>query len=108
MDYLATNKHAWDQRTHLHLKSLFYDLQPFIDGKSSLNPIELAQVGNVQGKNLLHLQCHFGQDSLSWARLGAAVTGVDLSSESITAAKKLAKQLHLPATFINSMFENHQ
>ncbi|WP_418357413.1 class I SAM-dependent methyltransferase [Shewanella basaltis] len=102
MDYLATNKHAWDQRTRLHLKSLFYDLQPFIDGKSSLNPIELAQVGNVQGKNLLHLQCHFGQDSLSWARLGAAVTGVDLSSESITAAKKLAKQLHLPATFINS------
>ncbi|GGQ18055.1 class I SAM-dependent methyltransferase [Shewanella litoralis] len=102
MDYLTINKHAWDQRTQIHLKSTFYDLQAFIDGKSSLNPIELEQMGNVRGKSLLHLQCHFGQDSLSWARLGATVTGVDLSSESIATAKKLAAQLHLPATFINN------
>jgi 2-polyprenyl-3-methyl-5-hydroxy-6-metoxy-1,4-benzoquinol methylase len=100
-DYLAINKEAWDQRTKIHLDSTFYDLEGFVNGQSSLNPIELEQVGNVLHKSLLHLQCHFGQDSLSWARLGATVTGVDLSSESIATAKKLAAQLHLPATFIN-------
>ncbi|GGB61143.1 class I SAM-dependent methyltransferase [Shewanella inventionis] len=102
MDYIAINKHAWDQRTKIHLNSSFYDLHAFIAGKSSLNPIELEQVGNVQGKNLLHLQCHFGQDSLSWARLGAKVTGVDLSAESIATAQQLANQLQLDAHFINS------
>lgn len=101
-DYLAINKHAWNQRTQIHLDSTFYALDAFIQGKSSLNPIELEQVGDVHNKSLLHLQCHFGQDSLSWARLGANVTGVDLSSESIKTAKKLAAQLHLPATFINN------
>ncbi|MGX9460471.1 class I SAM-dependent methyltransferase [Shewanella sp. A14] len=101
MDYLAINKHAWNQRTKIHLDSAFYDLDAFIQGQSSLNPIELEQVGDVHNKSLLHLQCHFGQDSLSWARLGANVTGVDLSSESIAKAKQLAIQMQLPATFIN-------
>ncbi|MDD8059866.1 MULTISPECIES: class I SAM-dependent methyltransferase [Shewanella] len=102
MDYLAINKHAWDQRTKIHLDSSFYNLQAFVDGKSSLNPIELAQVGHVKNKSLLHLQCHFGQDSLSWARLGAKVTGIDLSTESIATAQQLANQLQLDANFINS------
>ena len=102
MDYLAINKHAWDQRTKIHLDSSFYNLQAFTAGKSSLNPIELEQVGNVQGKSLLHLQCHFGQDSLSWSRLGAKVTGVDLSTESIATAQQLTNKLQLDAHFINS------
>ncbi|GGP52671.1 class I SAM-dependent methyltransferase [Shewanella saliphila] len=102
MDYIAINKQAWDKRTKIHLASSFYDLQAFIDGNTSLNPIELAQMGDVNHKSLLHLQCHFGQDSLSWARLGAKVTGVDLSSESIATAQQLANQLQLDTNFINS------
>ena len=68
MDYININKAAWDKRTKIHVDSTFYDVKAFKAGKSSLNTIELEQVGNVKGKKLLHLQCHFGQDSLSWAR----------------------------------------
>ena len=55
----------------------------FKAGKTSLKNIELTELGNVQGKSLLHLQCHFGLDTLSWAREGAKVTGVDFSEEAI-------------------------
>jgi len=102
MDYLKINKDAWNNRTNIHLKSEFYDVTSFKAGKCSLNPIELRQLGNVKGKSLLHLQCHFGQDSLSWARLGAKVTGVDLSSTAIEKAKELNEALQLDATFIES------
>ena len=110
MDYIAINKEAWDKRTNVHIESEFYDVAGFLDGKSSLNPIELAQLGDVKGKRLLHLQCHFGLDTLSWARLGAQVTGVDLSSESISKAKSLATQAGLDAQFINAdvfAFQDH-
>lgn len=102
MDFIAINKATWDKRTALHLDSQFYDVEKFKAGGCSLNPIELAQVGDVQGKKLLHLQCHFGQDTLSWARRGANVTGVDLSSEAVKSAQSLAKELNLAATFIES------
>ncbi|OLQ74536.1 methyltransferase type 12 [Photobacterium proteolyticum] len=102
MDYLAINKEAWDKRTKVHVKSQFYDVNGFLQGKSSLNTIELEEVGSVEGKSLLHLQCHFGLDTLSWARLGAKVTGVDLSSESISQAESIAKQANLEASFICS------
>ena len=101
MDYIAINKKAWDKRTQTHLDSKFYDVKSFVDGQSSLNPVELAEVGEVKGKSLLHLQCHFGQDTLSWARLGAQVTGVDLSSEAIESAYKLANEISVEAEFIN-------
>ena len=100
MDYININKQAWDKRTKVHVGSKFYDVQVFKDGSSSLNAIELEQVGNVEGKKLLHLQCHFGQDTLSWARQGALVTGVDLSSEAIAQANKLKSELGLAATFV--------
>ena len=100
MDYLSINKAAWNKRTKIHVDSKFYDVKTFKDGKSSLNAIELEQVGNVEGKRLLHLQCHFGQDTLSWARRGASVTGVDLSTEAIEQANKLKTALGLHATFI--------
>ena len=100
MDYININKQAWDKRTKVHVGSKFYDVQAFKDGSSSLNDIELEQVGNVEGKKLLHLQCHFGQDTLSWARQGALVTGVDLSSEAIAQANKLKSELGLAATFV--------
>ena len=68
VDYLSINKEAWEKRTKVHVESEFYDVNAFIKGKSSLHSIELNEVGNVEGKRLLHLQCHFGQDTLSWAQ----------------------------------------
>ncbi len=100
MDYLALNKKAWDKRTKVHVDSKFYDVDAFIKGKSSLNAIELKEVGDVEGKSLLHLQCHFGQDTLSWARLGAKVTGVDLSQEAISQAESLAETLNIDSSFV--------
>lgn len=98
--YFEANKDAWNKRTHVHIDSSFYDNEKFIAGLSSLNKTEIEEVGNVQGKSLLHLQCHFGQDTLSWARAGAAVTGIDLSDKAIETAKDLSNKINTPATFI--------
>ena len=100
--YLDVNKDCWNQRLESHLSSDFYDVNGFKSGKSSLNPLEMELLGNVSGKSILHLQCHFGLDSLSLARLGAKVTGVDFSEASILQARKLAKELTLDADFICS------
>lgn len=100
MDYLAINKRTWDQRAKIHLTSEFYDVQAFLDGQSSLNTIEVTELGDVVNKSLLHLQCHFGLDTLSWARLGAKVTGVDLSSTAIEQAQELAAKAHLDVEFV--------
>lgn len=102
MDYIKENKEAWDKWTNVHIKSDFYNIDAFKAGKCSLNPIEREQLGDVNGKRLLHLQCHFGQDTLSWARLGAKVTGVDLSSEAIKQAQSLNITLGLDGEFIVS------
>ena len=104
MDYLKINKAAWDKRTAIHIKSKMYDVAGFLAGDDhiSLTDIELTGLGDVKGKSLLHLQCHFGQDTLSWARLGAKVTGVDLSSAAIEQATTMATQTGLDARFIRS------
>ena len=99
-EYFEANKDAWNKRTAVHIDSSFYNNASFKAGKSTLNKTELEELGNVQGKNLLHLQCHFGQDTLSWARLGAKVTGVDISDKAIEEAKKLSSELNIPAQFI--------
>ncbi|SDL56224.1 Methyltransferase domain-containing protein [Pedobacter steynii] len=100
IDYLAINKQSWNNRTDAHLKSAFYDLDGFLKGKSSLNDIELNLLGNIEGKSILHLQCHFGQDTISLNRLGAEVTGVDLSDKAIESAKHLASQMNSTAKFV--------
>ena len=102
LDYLAINKQTWNHKTEVHVDSEFYDNENFLKGKSTLNSIELALLGDVSGKKILHLQCHFGQDSLSLARLGAEVTGVDLSNTAIEKATSFAKELKLEAKFICS------
>jgi len=99
-EWFALNRASWNARTPVHLRSRFYDLEAFKAGKSSLRSIELDQVGDVAGRSLLHLQCHFGQDTLSWARLGARATGLDLSDVAIAEAGALAKELGIPARFI--------
>ncbi|GAB2884205.1 class I SAM-dependent methyltransferase [Microbulbifer echini] len=102
MDYLTVNRDLWDKRTKIHVDSTFYDVNGFLEGKSALKEIELSELGDVAGKSLLHLQCHFGLDTLSWARLGARVTGVDFSSVAIEKAKSLSEALGLQGHFICS------
>lgn len=102
MNYLHANQNLWNSRTETHLGSDFYDLSSFEAGRSSLKPIELEYLGDVSGKSILHAQCHFGQDSLSLARMGAQVTGVDLSDRAIAEARKLNDRLGLNAQFIQS------
>ena len=97
---IATNRAQWDERTTIHIRSAFYDIEGFKAGRSTLKPVEIAEVGDVDGRRLLHLQCHFGLDTLSWARLGAQVTGVDFSQEAITTARGLADELGLNAEFV--------
>lgn len=97
--YLLANQRRWDQLTLEHEASAFYDLAGFKAGKDRLRSIELSELGDVQGKSLLHLQCHFGLDTLAWARRGATVTGVDFSQNAITLAQSLSEELNIPAQF---------
>jgi len=101
-NFLEINKKSWNARLESHLASAFYDMPSFLKGKSSLNKIELDLLGTVKGKKILHLQCHFGQDSISLSRMGAEVTGVDLSDLAIEKGKALAKELGTDTKFICS------
>jgi SAM-dependent methyltransferase len=100
--YLAANQALWNQWTPWHVRSTFYDVEGFKAGQDRLDPIEVAGLGDVSGKSLLHLQCHFGLATLSWARRGATVAGADFSLEAITAARALAREMCLAATFVHS------
>ena len=99
---MEANRRSWDARTPTHFKSRFYDVDGFRASASSLNSLEIEEVGDVEGKSLLHLQCHFGMDSMSWARLGAKVTGVDFSEEAISRARSLSEELGIDAEFVGS------
>lgn len=101
-NYKEINRQSWNSKTDAHIKSDFYDVAGFLRGKSSLNDIELNLLGDIKGKSILHLQCHFGQDSISLSRLGATVTGVDLSDIAIAQARQLAKEAHTTTQFICS------
>ncbi|HEY5983700.1 MAG TPA: class I SAM-dependent methyltransferase [Anaerolineales bacterium] len=98
--FLQANRNLWDQWTHEHEASPFYDVAGFKAGRDRLRSIELTELGDVQGRSLLHLQCHFGLDTLAWARRGAVVTGTDLSEASISLARSLSEELALPAKFV--------
>ncbi len=101
-NYLDVNRNLWNNKTQFHLQSDFYGVKEFKQGITALKSIELSQLGDVNGKTLLHLQCHFGLDTLSWARLGAQVTGIDFSEKAIQAAEKLAQEVNMKARFIQS------
>jgi SAM-dependent methyltransferase len=98
--YTQANRANWDAWAEINWLSTHYDVDGFKTGHSSLKSIEREEVGDVAGKTLLHLQCHFGLDTLSWARLGARVTGVDYSEKAITLARSLAEEVKLNADFI--------
>lgn len=96
------NRVGWDRRTAVHVGSRFYDVNGFLAGASSLREIELSELQDVTGKKLLHLQCHFVLDTLSWVREGAICTGVDISPVAIQKAQELAEQANLSAQFVCS------
>jgi 2-polyprenyl-3-methyl-5-hydroxy-6-metoxy-1,4-benzoquinol methylase len=100
MDFFDINKNAWNLKTDIHLESEFYNQEAFLRGENTLKDIELGLLGDVKGKSILHLQCHFGQDSLSLSRMGAQVTGVDLSDRAIEVAQQVADQLQLKTKFV--------
>lgn len=100
--YTKGNLEHWNEVTPLHDSSEFYDVEGFKKGRNTLKSIELEEVGDVSGKSVLHLQCHFGLDTLSWARLGAKVTGVDFSDKAIALARSLSKETGIKANFICS------
>ncbi|MHA1450511.1 MAG: class I SAM-dependent methyltransferase, partial [Candidatus Hodarchaeales archaeon] len=99
---MKANRDNWSERVPIHAKSSSYDLEGFKKGKTSLLPTEIEELGDVDGKKILHLQCHFGMDTLSLARMGAIVTGVDFSGEAISLARKLAEELNINADFVES------
>ncbi|MBO2447519.1 class I SAM-dependent methyltransferase [Actinomadura barringtoniae] len=101
-DYLTLNRALWDERVPIHVTSDFYDVEGFRKGVSALRGFEPAELGDVSGRRLVHLQCHFGLDTLSWARRGAVVTGLDFSGPAIAAAQGLAAEEGLPARFVVS------
>ena len=99
---LEINRTNWNERTPVHAASGFYDVEGFKAGRMTLNEIVRREVGDVPGKTLLHLQCHFGMDTMSWARLGAKATGVDFSDTAIDLARSLNDELGLDTRFICS------
>ena len=103
MDHrLEANRRNWNERTPVHAASAFYDVAGFKAGRITLSAIERREVGDVAGKSLLHLQCHFGMDTMSWARLGARATGVDFSDAAIALARSLSAELGVGARFIEA------
>lgn len=102
MDYRALNRALWDERVAIHVASDFYDVAGFRAGGTALRDFEIAEAGDVAGRRLVHLQCHFGLDTLSWARLGARVTGLDFSGPAVEAAREIAAGCGLGARFVQA------
>jgi len=95
----AVNRRRWDELVGVHMAPGGYDLAPLRVGAGRLNALEEAELaeafGPLEGQRLIHLQCHFGADTLTLAQRGATVTGVDFSAEAVRAAEGLASELGL-------------
>ena len=102
MDYKVINKDLWNKWAKLHINSDFYDIENFKKGQTSLKSIELDLLNDIKGKSVLHLQCHFGQDTLSLSRMGSKATGVDISDEAMKIGNELATDLSLDTQFVCS------
>ena len=96
----ALNKARWDEVVPLHAASPFYQVKEFLAGGKPLSKIEQRELGDIAGKSLVHLQCHFGLDTLTLARMGATVTGLDFSDKALAQARSLAEQAGIPARFV--------
>ena len=100
--YREANRARWDESVEIHAASDFYRVDDFLAGESTLLQLDLDEVGSVAGKSLLHQQCHFGLDTLSWARLGADVVGVDFAPSAVQTARDIADRAGLSAEFVES------
>lgn len=98
--WYGDNRDWWDEKVPLHVEGEFYRVAQFKEGEEQLRPFELAELGDVSGRTLFHPQCHFGQDTLSWARHGASVTGLDFSPAAVAAAQRLATDVGIDARFV--------
>jgi SAM-dependent methyltransferase len=101
-EMIATNRAMWDERVPIHVASAFYDVAGFKAGRVGLEAFEIEEVGDVTGLDLVHLQCHFGVDTLEWARRGARVAGLDFSEPAVLAARRLAAEMGLDAEFVTA------
>src|ERR671928_1558761 len=100
-EWRGANRASWDERVPIHVSGEFYDVASFKAGQERLQAFEIAEVGDVSGKDLLHLQCHFGIDTLGWARRGARVAGLDFSAPAIQEARRLAAEIGIAAEFVH-------
>lgn len=98
----AVNRAFWDEIAPHHAASEFYAVERFLTTFDSLGEIDKAEVGPVAGLSICHLQCHLGLDTLSLAKRGATVTGLDFSRESLDFARKLSAQTGIAATFVEA------
>lgn len=101
-DSMNLNRERWDELVPIHAMSDMYGVERLRAGEITLCRIELEELGSVDGKSLLHLQCHFGLDTLSLARLGATATGIDYSLPGIELARTLSAETGVRARFIHS------
>jgi SAM-dependent methyltransferase len=104
-EYRLANRANWDSRVDIHFGSVGYGVDKFANDPAHLSQVvtfDKEKLGDVAGKKLIHLQCHIGTDTISWARLGADVTGIDLSGKSIAAAQELSRIAATPARFVVS------
>lgn len=101
-EWVELNQAWWDERAPIHVGSEFYDLQGFLaePAMTTLRPFEVDEVGDVAGRTLVHPQCHFGLDTMSWARRGATATGIDFSAPAVAAANDAARTAGLAADFV--------
>jgi SAM-dependent methyltransferase len=100
--FFDANRRNWEERVPIHLRDTtgFYKIDAFLAGRETLGAIEAEELGDVRGKRLLHLQCHFGLDTLALTRAGAEVTGLDFSPRAIAAARDLARRSGIAARFV--------
>jgi SAM-dependent methyltransferase len=101
-EWRELNREHWDELVSIHVHSDFHDVSGFLAGRSTLRSFERAELGPVAGLTLVHVQCHFGLDTLSWAREGAKVTGLDFSAAAVRAARDLAKRARVDAEFLQA------
>ncbi|MQA03725.1 MAG: methyltransferase domain-containing protein [Streptosporangiales bacterium] len=98
-EMMRVNARNWDARTPVHADSAFYDLAGLRAGAERLAPFEYEELGGLAGRDLVHLQCHIGTDTVCLARAGARAVGVDFSAESVTTARRIAAECALDVRY---------
>ncbi len=104
-EYSRINKANWDERAPAHAVSPDYEVESFIADPAFLSGVvrfDLPRLGDIRGLRGVHLQCHIGTDTISLARLGASMTGLDFSAPALDQARALAKRTGADATFVES------